>query len=85
MYVVEHCPEGLFRPGATFSVTGFDYTLEIGGWPEGTVFTDRGRRVVIENGQVVELQGDDLQGDDRRNDEHQSQLIDSKVRSICRD
>jgi uncharacterized protein YeaC (DUF1315 family) len=80
MYVVEHCPEDLFRPGATFTVTGFDYTLEIGGWPEGTIFTGRGRRVVIQNGQVVELQDDD-----HRDGEYRSQMIDSEVRSICRD
>ena len=80
MYVVEHCPEGLFRPGATFSVTGFDYTLEIGGWPEGTVFTGRGRRVVIQSGQAV-----DLKEQDHRDDEHQSRMLDSEVGSICRD
>jgi uncharacterized protein YeaC (DUF1315 family) len=80
MYIVEHCPEDLFRPGATFTVTGFDFTLEIGGWPEGTIFTGRGRRVVIQNGQVVELRDGD-----RRDDGHRAQMIDSEVRSICRD
>jgi hypothetical protein len=55
MYVVEYCPEELFRPGATFSATSFDFTLEIGGWLEGMIFAGRGRRFIIQNGQAVEL------------------------------
>jgi hypothetical protein len=55
MYIVEYCPEDLFRPGATFTTSNFDFTLEIGAWPEGIIFTDRGRRVVIQNGRAVEI------------------------------
>lgn len=55
MYVVVYCPEDLFRPGATFTATNFDCTLEIGGWPEGIIFVGRGRHVIIQNGQAVEL------------------------------
>jgi hypothetical protein len=64
MYVVEYCPEDLFRPGATFTGINFDYTLEIGGWPEGIIFTGRGRRVIIQNGKAVELKGDSHKGDE---------------------
>jgi hypothetical protein len=64
MYVVEYCPEDLFRPGATFTGTNFDCTLEIGGWPEGIIFTGRGRRVIIRNGEVVELKDDNYRGDE---------------------
>ena len=65
MYIVEFCPEDLFRPGATFTATSFDYTLEIGGWPEGIVFTGRGQRVIIENGQAVEFKDDNQRHDEQ--------------------
>lgn len=70
MYVVEFCPEDLFRPGATFTATSFDYTLEIGGWPEGIVFTGRGQRVIIQNGRAVELKDDN-----QRDDQHCCHLL----------
>lgn len=60
MYVVESCPEDLFSPGATFTCASFDYTLEMGCWPEGIIFTGRGQRIIIQNGQAVELQSDNV-------------------------
>jgi hypothetical protein len=58
MYVVEYCPEDLFRPGATFTSTNFDLTLEIGGWPEGIIFVSKNQRIIIRNGQAIEVEDD---------------------------
>lgn len=56
MYTVEYCKDNLFRPGATFSRTSFEFTLRAGSWPEGTIFRGAGRRIIIHNGEAVELQ-----------------------------
>lgn len=55
MYTVEYCQDNLFRPGATFSRTSFEFTLKAGSWPEGTIFRGAGRRIIIHNGEAVEL------------------------------
>ena len=73
MYIVEYCPGDLFRPGATFTGTNFDCTLEIGAWPEGIIFQGRGGRVIIVDGQAVALHGDDLTDGMRR---HSSDMLD---------
>jgi hypothetical protein len=66
MYIVEYCPGDLFRPGATFTGTNFDCTLEIGAWPEGIIFQGRGVRVIIVDGKAIELNGDDRTDGARR-------------------
>jgi hypothetical protein len=43
-----------------FTRANFDYTLEMGCWPEGIIFAGRGRRIVIQNGQAVELKDGSL-------------------------
>ena len=46
-YEVLFCPGGLFSRGATFTSSDFRGTLAIQAWPEGTIFLDRKRQIVV--------------------------------------
>lgn len=60
-FVVQSCPDGMFRSGAEFKSTDIYLGLRHDGheclWPEGMVFTRRGKTFTVRGGALIDERG----------------------------